>query len=77
MGEEESQQILMMPLRMGISSFEDKSITEVATKDATKAQKSQPNKREPKSKGIEMIVAKNEKAKAAKSLEHLSQKDPV
>ena len=36
MGGEEYQQIPMMPLRMEISSFGDKSIIEVASKDATK-----------------------------------------
>ena len=69
MGGEESQQIPMIPLRMEISSFGDKSITEFASKDASKAQKSQPKEREPKTKRIKMVVAKNKKAKAIESLE--------
>ena len=59
----------MMPLWMEISSFGDKSITKVASKDASKAQKSQPKKREPKTKRIKMVTAKNQKAKVVESLE--------
>ena len=69
MGGEKYQQIPMMPLRMEISSFGDKSITEVASRDASKAQKSQPKEREPKTKRIKMVAAKNKKAKSVESLE--------
>ena len=54
---------------MEISSFGDKSITEVASRDASKAKKSQPKEREPKTKRIETIAAKNKKAKLVESLE--------
>ena len=69
MGGEESQQIPMMPLRMEISSFGDKSITKVASRDTFKAQKSQPKEHEPKTKRSETIAAKNIKAKLVEILE--------